>query len=85
MAEIHELTRQVSDLSGDHMALRAAFESHREHCSTDKADMKDELKSINGKLWALLVAGLLQAIVVIGYFATEGTPWVTQAVAETRK
>ena len=66
------------------MALRAAFESHREHCATDKGDMKGELKAINSKLWALVVAGLLQAIVVIGYFATEGTPWINQAVAADR-
>lgn len=76
-----ELTQIVSDLSGDHMALRAAFESHREHCGTDKADTKSQLTAINGKLWAGLVLLLFQFIAISAYLVSEGTPWISNAAA----
>lgn len=79
-----ELTQIVSDLSGDVMALRAAFESHREHCGTDKADTKSQLTAINGKLWAGLLLLLLQFVAITGYLVTQGTPWEHQAVIADR-
>jgi hypothetical protein len=85
MAEYTELSRQVSDLSGEYMALRAAFESHREHCATDKGDMKAELKGINGKLWAGLVLILFQFIAIAGYLVVQGPPWIKSAIAEAGK
>ena len=66
------------------MALRAAFESHREHCGRDKNDMKTELKAINGKLWAGIVLLLLQFVALCGYLAVEGPPWVGTAIAADR-
>jgi hypothetical protein len=85
MPDINELTRRVNQLSGDHMALRAAFESHREHCATDKRDMKTELKAINGKLWAGLFLLALNLLALSAYLAVEGPPWISSAVAEVGK
>lgn len=83
MATIEYLSNKLNELSGEHMALDAAFESHREHCSTDKKDMKAELKGINGKLWAGLVLLVIQLFAIAGYLAVNGTPWVTSANAQT--
>lgn len=80
-----ELNRMVQELTGEHMALRAAFESHREHCATDKADTKAQLSSINGKLWAGLVLLLLQFVAISGYLVVQGPPWISNATAEVRK
>lgn len=77
-----ELNRMVQELTGEHMALRAAFESHREHCATDKQDTKTQLTAINGKLWAGLVLLLLQFVAITGYLVVQGPPWMSQAVAE---
>jgi hypothetical protein len=76
-----QLSQIVSDLSGDVMALRAAFESHREHCGTDKADTKSQLTAINGKLWAGLLLLLLQFVAITGYLVVQGPPWVANSTA----
>lgn len=70
-----ELAEMIYEESGNRMALQAAFESHREHCATDKRTMNERLDSINNKLWAGLVILALNFLAVSGYLVTHGTPW----------
>lgn len=80
-----ELNRMVQELTGEHMALRAAFESHREHCATDKRTMNDRLDAINNKLWAGLVLLALNLLGMTAYLAVEGPPWSKTVAAEVAR
>lgn len=84
MATVNELNQRVNEVSESHASLYAAFESHRTHCSTDKADMKEELKAINSKLWALLIFVALQLLAGVVYLTIEGTPWEPKTVIADR-
>ena len=66
--------------------LEARFEMHEKQCVIDKAALHTRLDAIDTKLWALIVAVLVNAFVVIGYLVTEGTPWDTNhAIVADRK
>jgi hypothetical protein len=56
-------------------SLETDLKSHKEQCVTDKLEVKGRFDSIDNKLWAIMAAVIVQLVVVIGYLATEGTPW----------
>lgn len=84
MPTVSEINHRVNEVSESHASLFAAFESHRTHCATDKTDMKEELKAINSKLWALLVFVAIQLFALVGYLVIEGTPWEPKTVLADR-
>ena len=55
--------------------LEARFEMHEKQCVIDKQALHTRLDAIDTKLWALIVAVVIQLFAVIGYLVTEGTPW----------
>lgn len=44
---------------------------HEEQCALDKRELKEGIRAINGKLWALIIAGLIQSFAVIGYLVDK--------------
>lgn len=85
MAELLESAVKIThEVSVAHAATAATLASHREHCDKDKGEIKEELKSINGKMWAGLVMLIIQLVALVGYFATDSSP-IAQAHANEAK
>lgn len=61
--------------------LEKDVENHKTQCVVDKLDNKHRFDSIDNKLWAIMGAVIIQLVVVVGYLLTNGTPWISQAVA----
>ena len=64
--------------------LEARFDMHEKQCVTDKSALWARLDSINNKLWVIAGAVILNLLVMIGYLATEGTPWEPRTVLAGR-
>ncbi len=61
--------------------LETDVENHKTQCVVDKINNKDRFDSIDAKLWAIMGAVVVQLIIVVGYLMTNGTPWISSAVA----
>ncbi len=82
VARLSETTGVLHDLAISHAANQAAFESHRRHCDTEKAEIKAELKSINGRIVAVLIFTIINLIGISGYLLINGQPWIKEAHAQ---
>ena len=84
-ARLSETASVLHDLAVDHASIKGAFESHLRHCATDKAEIKDDIKSINTKIMAVLVFAILNLLALSSYLIVNDKPWVKEAQAENSK
>lgn len=64
--------------------LEAKFEMHEKQCVTDKTALWGKLNSMDNKLWVIAGATIINLLVLVGYLATEGTPWEPRTVLADR-
>ena len=85
LAELLEsAVRATNAVSLAHAGTAATLASHREHCDKDKAEIKDEIQSINTKIFAVLVFAVLNLLALSSYLIVNDKPWVKEAQAQSK-